>query len=292
MDEFNLLTFDVGGSHITAGTHNPSTLELKDVAIASTLGFSAAQDFFDALGTLKEKLLGTVRVEGASLAIPSPFDYQKGVSWMQHKYPELYGIDIRENAAELFQCATGKIAFLNDADSFLLGELHFGAGKNTHRTIGITLGTGIGSGFGVEGKIVTTGNDVPKDGEIWNLPYDGGIVEDAISTRSLQNAYKKKTGEKIEVREIAERAKSDQVAQEVFAEFGRNIGRVLLDLSKLFSPDCVVFGGAITRSSQLFFPFIREQMGANAIELREAQIADHAALYGAAVNWKQNTHKD
>ena len=94
------------------------------------------------------------------------------MSLMRHKLPFLYGVDLRQALAPRIGCDPVQVRFLNDADAYLLGEVGAGAAKGFGRAVGLTLGTGIGSAFAVDGRLVTPGPGVPKDGEIWNVPYE------------------------------------------------------------------------------------------------------------------------
>jgi glucokinase len=228
---------------------------------------------------------GVCRVAGAALAMPGPFDYEKGVSWMQHKMPYLYGVDVRHAMAKRLGWNDEQVQFLNDAAAFLLGEIGAGAAREASRSVGITLGTGIGSGFGIDGRLVTEGPGIPPGGEIWNLPFEGGIVEDLISTRSIQQRYKASTGREREVAEIAAGAAQDPAAIAVFQAFGRDLGRVLRILLSEFAPEVVVLGGGIARSAELFLPAAQHGLHGVALELRISDLGDSAPLVGAGVSW-------
>jgi glucokinase len=63
--------------------------------------------------------------------------------------------------AERFGWQPGQVRFLLDSAAFLLGEIGAGEARGVERAVGITLGTGIGSAFAVDGQIVTEGPGVP-----------------------------------------------------------------------------------------------------------------------------------
>jgi glucokinase len=226
---------------------------------------------------------GATGTLGAGLAMPGPFDYAAGVSWMRHKLPYLYGIDLREALAATFGWQARQVHFVNDAAAYLLGEVGAGAARDVTRVVGITLGTGIGSAFAVDGRIVTECFGVPPGGEIWNLPYKDRTVEDFLSTRAIRQAYRERTGQDREVSTIAAIAAEDQAAGEVFTEFGRHLGLALRSLLCEFAPDVVVLGGGISRSARLFLPAAELQLEGLGFELRVSTLGDHAPLVGAAV---------
>jgi glucokinase len=246
-----------------------------------------SEAFVDVLHSLGVKASeGVEGIEGAELAMPGPFDYAKGISWMKHKMPYLYGVNVSEALAARFAWKPGQVRFLNDAAAYLLGEVGAGAARGVKRVVCFTLGTGVGSGFAVDGKVVTEGKGVPPGGEIWNVAYDGGIVEDQISTRALQKAYKERKGQEREVASIAHYATGGEpAAREVFAEFGRNLGLALKLLLADFAPDVVVLGGGIARSAYLFLPATQAELESTKFEVRIAELGDNAPLAGAGVAW-------
>ena len=215
-----VLVFDVGGSHVSAAICLENGFQLSSVASAPYPPEHTSDAFVDFLYALGTKAsVGFEGVSGAELAIPGPFDFKNGVSLMRHKLPYIYGVDLRRLLAARFGWQPSQVRFLLDSAAFLLGEIAAGAAHGISRAVGITLGTGVGSAFAVDGRLVTEGPGVPPGGEIWNLPYEGGIIEDFVSTRAIQKNYQSRTGELAEVAKIAAKVPSDPEAAAVFAEF-------------------------------------------------------------------------
>jgi glucokinase len=218
--------------------------------------------------------------------MPGPFDYEKGISWMKHKMPYLYGVNVSEALAPRFGWKPDQVRFLNDAAAYLLGEVGAGAAQGVKRVVCFTLGTGVGSGFAVDGRVVTEGKGLPPGGEIWNVPYEGGIVEDMISTRALKQAYATRKGQEREVASIAHYAiGGDPDAVAVFQEFGKALGIAIKRLLTGFAPDVVVLGGGISRSASLFLDVVTAELAGTQIEVRIAELGDNAPLAGAGVAW-------
>jgi len=282
----HVLSYDVGGSHISAALCSESDLSLGPVAEAALPEVQSADAFVDVLMELAAQARANAgSTAGAAFAMPGPFDYSEGISWMKHKMPYLYGVNVREALARRMGWNGSQVRFLNDAAAYLLGEVGAGAARGVGRVAGFTLGTGIGSGFAVNGRIVTEGRGVPPGGEIWNVPFEGGIVEDQASTRFIKKAYHERTGAEKEVAEIAAEAATDPHASEVFAQLGQNLGRIIRMQLHDFAPEVVVLGGGIARSAHLFLPAAERELKGLPIEIRIAQLGDRAPLVGAAVAW-------
>lgn len=280
------LVYDVGGSHVAAAVCFAGSYRLGRVVSVPHPEEESAEAFISMLHALGvEAASGFGSVEGASLAFPGPFEYENGISRMTHKLPYLFGIDLRQALAARFGWLPLQIRFLKDASAFLLGEIGAGAAKGVSRAVGITLGTGIGGAFAVDGHVVTEGKGVPPGGEIWDLPYLGGIIEDSVSTRGLRAFYKRRTGEDREVSELAKMAGTDPAAAEAFQEFGHHLGVALHGALAEFAPQVIVLGGGISRSPQLFLPAAQKELDALGAELRVSALLDNAALAGAGVEF-------
>ncbi|HWA95360.1 MAG TPA: ROK family protein [Terracidiphilus sp.] len=283
-DVSSVLVFDIGGSHVSAAICHHPNFELGSIATAPLRGITTAQGFIDLLCNLGSEAMAGRKPAGAELAFPGPFEYGNGISRMEHKLPFLFGVDLRAPLAAYFGWQPEQVRFLNDAAAYLLGEVGAGAAKGVARTVCITLGTGIGCGFAVNGKHVTSGPGVPPGGEIWNVPYGKGIVEDELSTKFLIASYKNRTGTEISVAEMASRAGTDDAARAVFEEFGTQLGKTLGDVLHDFAPQVVVLGGGISKSPQLFVPTAEKVLNGS-FELRISVLHEKAPLVGAGVAW-------
>jgi glucokinase len=222
-DTATVLVYDVGGSHISAALCDQHTYALHGLSRAPLPASSEANEgsghfssasFGRLIHTLGEAAAQAARkplsgISGAGLAMPGPFDYERGISQMTHKLPSLLGVDLKAALSSRFGWKPSQVRFVNDAAAFLLGEVGAGVAKGYSRAIGITLGTGIGCAFAVNGHIAIPsdrpGGDptVPPGGEIWNLPYNGATVEDFVSTRYLRQQYLALTGLEAEVSDVA-----------------------------------------------------------------------------------------
>ena len=289
--ESRVLVYDVGGSHISAAVFDRGDCTVQGVV---TEGYPSEQNIDTFLNVLHS--LGTraaqdqADIPGVSIAMPGPFDYGRGVSWMQHKLPYLYGFDLRHALAARLGKAEAGVRFLNDAAAYLLGEITAGSARGVCRAVAITLGTGIGSAFAVDGHVLREGTGVPPGGEIWNLPYLGGILEDQISTRAVRQSYQSRTGEEREVAAIAASAAQDAVAAEVFSNFGHTLGTALRTVLAGFGPQVVVLGGGISRSAQLFLQAAQAELETPRVELRVSALGEIAPLVGAGAAWFETEH--
>lgn len=281
-----VLVFDVGGSHISTAICLLPQLSLMQMERTSLPAQTSVEAFLDAIASSAQHVQTQhTRPIGAAIAIAGPFDYSAGISHMRHKLEYLCGFDLKQAIAQRLNWAPNMVHFLNDAAAFLQGELATGAVQQAKRAIGITIGTGIGSAFARHGHLITEGLNVPPQGEIWNLPYNGGIIEDFISTRAIQSSYLHQTGRSCDVKTIASLASHEPAAQQVFANFGQQLGRILRHLATDFAPDVIVIGGGIAHASHLFLAMAQQELAPSTIHLQVSAQLDQAPLIGAAVSW-------
>jgi glucokinase len=280
-----VLVYDVGGSHVSAALCRRD-FSLGPVSRASYPPDLTADGFFQLLHSLGRQASGDAgALAGAELAMPAPFDYEAGISRMKHKLRYLYGVDLRGALAARFGWQPEQVRFVHDAAAFLLGELACGAARGVSRAVGITLGTGIGSGFSLDGGLLTEGFGVPPGGEIWNLPFAGGILEDSLSSSAIQRDYERRTGLKRDVTSLAAAAPVDAAARDTFIDFGAHLGQGLRATLSDFAPDVVVLGGGISNAAPLFLPSAQREVEGLRFRLQVSSMLDRGALVGAGAAW-------
>ena len=148
----------------------------------------------------------------------------------------------------------------------------------------LTLGTGVGSGFVAGRRLVTSGDEVPANGWVYCLPFEGGIVDEAFSTRWVCGRYRELTGQEISgAREAAERHAEDPAARRLFDEYGERLAAFAAPVAERFRADMLVLGGNISRAYPLFGPAMERRLEADGHRIRIGLPArpDHAALIGA-----------
>ena len=279
----NIVTgIDIGGSHITAA--------LIDLDAHSIIRHSLVRHQVNSKGSAEqviEEWSNSITQckachAGASnkigIAMPGPFDYEKGISLIKglDKYEALYNLNVKELLANKLEADPADIVMMNDASSFLKGEVFGGSARDCNNVIGITLGTGLGSATFKDGIIY--------DGDLYYTPYKDSTAEEYLSTRWFIKRYQELSGTIVEnVKEIAERVPFDESAAAVFVEFGNNLGEVLAAYIKSHKAETVVIGGNIINAWELFIPHaatVLQEHGLH-VSVVKAGLGEEAALLGA-----------
>ena len=281
---------DIGGTHVSGGRVNvaSATLEAGSRAFEPLPPRAGRTELLAAILRVTRSV-AKPGLTGLGVSVPGPFDYSGGVSEITHKLEGLHGVDLRaELQATALQDPT-TIRFLNDAEAFLLGEWWAGAARGHVRAVGVTLGTGLGSAFSDEGAIVRSGAGVPPRGELYAVRFRGAPVEQMISRAALLAAYRTGSEEGIDVEQIADRALAgERSAHRVFTDLGTVLGQFLAPWLRAFEPSCLVVGGSIARSWDLFAGALLAGLGpipglrtvTVAAQLEDAQLLG-AAFYAA-----------
>jgi len=282
-----ILTADIGGSHITV-----SICDLQNYAIlneyTTRVGVDSkgtADDILTTWAGVFQQVLKktTLPISALSVAMPGPFDYEKGISYIKglNKYEALYGMDIKGYLADLLKLDPQLVQFRNDAESTIAGEVLMGAAKDDQRVLGVTLGTGFGSAY--------SENRITKDINLGSNPYKETIADDYLSTRWFLKRYKELTGRSLAggVRELSELAEKNAAVQDIFKEFALNMSDFLSEPVKRLDPEALIICGNIAKASKFFLPHLTG--GLNSIIIKLAQLNEDAPLIGAAAMFDNMT---
>jgi glucokinase len=200
-----------------------------------------------------------------------------------------------------------KVALENDGDAAALAEAAWGAGKNKTRLIYVTIGTGIGGGIildgklyrGVDGAHPEVGHHViDASGPSCSCGFHGcweslaaGPAMVAWFQSQIPSDYPGRDG--LNGKLICDLAsKGDKLALRSLEREGRYLGLGLANLINLFTPDAIVLSGSVMKSSPLLFPGIRKTISegcrfvpAEKTELALASLGEDTNLIGAARVW-------
>jgi len=284
---------DIGGSHITCAAVDLETFRvLKETLTESAVNNKAAAD--EIISVWSQALWKIMRhlphdsVKGIGFGMPGPFDYVKGISYIEGvaKYENLYGINVMEAIAGKLRVPDGfPIRFMNDVSVFAVGEALVGKAAIAGRSMSITLGTGFGSAF-IDNRIpIVDGPEVPKLGCVYHLPYGDNIADDYFSTRWFLGQYKSLTGKELKgVKELADRAGSEKIVKDLFTEFGNNLASFLAPWLNRFKAEIVVVGGNISNAYNLFGEIFETGLKREGCSCKVAlsELKEDAALIGSA----------
>jgi glucokinase len=274
-----VLTADIGGSHITTAICNTLTNTIVPESMAR-VNVSSKDTAEHILAAWNKSFLASLDnfqqgVSGLGIAMPGPFDYENGISYITglDKFEAIYGLDIRHELAASLLLDAAAIQFRNDAEAAVAGEVWAHFGKYHQNIVGITLGTGFGSAHYTAG--------VTKDVNWGSFAFKDSIADDYLSTRWFLKRYMELSGTQLnEVKQLAELAPTDAWALAVFDEFALNLGDFLEVQLSSIKPDALIICGNIAKASKFFLP--RIQVRFKDIQIELAVLGEDAPLFGVA----------
>jgi glucokinase len=283
----NLIGIDIGGSHISAAQVQlgKNAAVISDFYEADVDTFGTAESIISAWTRVIEKAAGESSHFQLGIAMPGPYDYENGVSLIkdQGKMASIYQLSVKDLLAESLGISPCQIAFTNDAEAFLSGESFAGAGRDFKNSIGITLGTGLGSAIKV--------HEVVKDAKLWTAPFRDGIAEDYLGTSWFRSFALEQYGIEIAgVKELLDQGFDSSISAKIFETFGHTFGEFLFPYLIRLHTEGVVLGGKISLASARFLPFTQqylETMG-YPVAFKISEFGEKSALIGACLPFLKN----
>lgn len=169
----------------------------------------------------------------------------------------------------------------NDAKCFVRAEALIGAGKNHKNVYGLIIGTGIGGGWWINSSIYQSAHNVSEPGE---------MVIDMASNLNIEQSYHRLM-QNNPGKMSQEAIIGDPLAEQVYNEFGRQLGIVLANISNIVDPEIFVLGGGAIASSDLFLSIAKKEMkehinssdAAKKIKIVKSTLGVNAGAIGAAL---------
>lgn len=261
---------DVGGTNIKSGVILESGELLADEihmvpSLAKENQETLLNHFFDIIVNELNRAPTHSMLLGVGVGFPGPFDYPNGISKIQgiNKYDSLYDINIGEALSKKLHSVSSiasrlapsfAIRFENDATLYALGELVKGNASSEGKCLCVCIGTGLGSAFLEDGKLITDREDVPHCGWVYATPFKTSIIDDHLSARGIMNHYNTHAASLVtSVKPIADACLAENlIAQNTFTYFGTSLGEGLNIFLNQFPATTLVIGGQISKSYPLF----------------------------------------
>jgi glucokinase len=276
---------DIGGSHITAALVETNRFEIKQSTLTRKPVNSGGQAteilecWIEAIEhTLKKH--GDTKPDKIAIAMPGPFDYEEGVCLIKglHKYESLYGLNIKNYISDSLDIKPANICFVNDAQCFLEGEMKGNQYNSYKRTLGITLGTGLGSAISFNGNT--------EDANFAVSPFKGTIAEEYLSTRWFVERYYQLSGERVkDVKDIILH-NHPLFIDSIFEEFADTFFQFLSPLILNDMYEVLIIGGNIVKAADRFLDRLQAQLNtlpvAAPIQIHLANLGEYSAMIGAS----------
>ncbi len=259
---------------------------------------------------LAQRNIDLSRLDSICVAAAGAIDSERGLVTSSPHLPGWHDVSLRDIVKEKYKVNT---FLINDANAIALGEHHFGVGRGVNNLILLTLGTGIGGGIIINGRLYSGASG--SAGEIGHTTIDingprcicgnTGCLETLVcGTAVAEEAMKRiRQGEKSSLTEIVEgkienitaekvsiaAQSGDSLASEVILRAATYLGVGLVNVVNIFNPEMIIIGGGMAKMGDLLLnparQVVRErtfQLAAQAVRIVPAQLGDDAGVLGAA----------
>ncbi len=299
---------DLGGTNLRVAAVDSDGVILERVSIPAVYDCGperVVEDIVRVIDSIRSPL-GTAGLRGVGIGIPGFVDFDAGVVIEASNLPGFQGFPIRE---EIQQHLGAPIILENDANAAALGEMWTGAGRDVRDLLLLTLGTGIGGGIVIGGKILHGFRCMA--GEIGHMTVypDGnpcgcgncGCLEKHASATAIAAMGRMMLGKDVTAARMHQLAKEgNERAVLVFESMGKALGIALANLITIFNFPLYLLSGGPLPAWEFFAPamffeiskrsFAYKRSGAR---VEKALLGGDAGLLGAAyLPFQQVVHKE
>jgi glucokinase len=314
---------DVGGTTMKAGVVDDTGTPLSSVSLPTEASRGQERGLERMCETIRQAIsaakLNLDAIEAIGVATPGLMDIPGGVILDPPNLQPWKNVPVREHVSRVFSKPT---AFQNDANAATLGEYWAGAGKGVVSMAMFTLGTGVGGGVIIEGRILegrhSHGAELGHTKIEMTAPRlcgcgrKGCLEAYASATAVVKRTYEalnldggksvlheslRSRGE-ITARDVFEAAKKDGLAKKIVEDTAFYLAVGAINIMHTINPDLVVFGGGMTSAGEPFLALIRAQVKelafavpAERTQIRFAQLGTDAGFIGAACCGRQLVHR-
>lgn len=256
------------------------------------------------LKIIKDSRLTKLNIFGVGLGLPGPVDAQRGKVYFLPNIAGWKNINLKVILSKKLRLPV----FLdNDAKLMSLAEYTLGAARGAKCAVCITLGTGVGGGIVIDGRIYRGVNNIA--GEIGHLPINesgpvcncGGraCLEAYIGNNRILRQAKKIFKRDISLEELSALAKkSDSRALKIWSGVGNRLGMALVSVVNLLNPDRIVIGGGVANAGAILFDPVKKfivkramPVQARDVKIVKARLGPDAGIIGAAILVGENIGK-
>jgi glucokinase len=276
------LGVDLGGTQMRmAAVTGEGRLATEVVSVPTGKGFGPEhlrQGLRDLRHRLRAALDGRVVL---ALGFGTAGIVDRGPLTQCNNLPLLNGTDLGKLLRETSGCP---VALENDARCFTLAEARYGAGRGAQDVCGITLGTGVGCGVMVGGRLHRGSGS--QAGEVYRIPLRGHPLEDFLSGAGVVRGYEAAGGMPGATRDaqgIAELARTgDPAARAAWRSLGEDLAFLCASVIALLDPTVIVIGGSLSGARDLYGAVLASRLKGYPTRIAEAALGPAAGVIGAA----------
>jgi glucokinase len=317
MDKPYVIGMDMGGTNTVFGIVDARGTVIAKSAIKTGSHSDVnlyIDDIYEELIKLIDTVGGVEKIKGIGIGAPNGNYYTGNIEFA----PNLPWKGIIPFAKLMTDKFGIPAALTNDANAAAVGEMTYGAARGMKNFIMITLGTGVGSGIVVDGKVVY-GHDgfagelghvivVKTNGRLCGCGRSGcletyasatGVARSAreiLQSRTEQSILRNIPAESITSKDVFDAAQEgDEIAKQIFQFTGKILGETFADFVSFSAPEAIVLFGGLTKAGDLILNPVVENMEKNLLKIWKGKVkvlfselkeSDAAILGASALAWE------
>jgi len=247
MNNKTILGIDMGGTNIRAGLVNEH--KIKSITSRRVNGKGSMEKVLQDIFYLTDNLIDN-SITSIGIGVPGLVDLEHGIVYDAVYIPSWKKVPLKELMEERYHLP---VLINNDANCFALGEFYFGKGNGANSMIGLTIGTGLGSGIIINKKLYAGKNC--GAGEFGMVDYLDKCYEYYASGQFFQNVYQM-DGEVV----FNLAAKADSRAIKMYEQMGMHLGNAIRMIMYTYDVELIILGGSVRHAWPYFSKTMWQQI--------------------------------
>jgi glucokinase len=274
MNRQTTIGIDMGATNFRAGlVENGNMIQIVSRSVTNK---DSIENVLEELFSLIDEVINDL-VISIGIGVPGLVDPKNGVVFDVINIPGWQEVPLQQLLFDRYQML---VKIDNDANCFALGEFHFGKGKGYESMIGVTIGSGLGTGIILNKKLYTGKNGAA--GEFGMIPYLDKYFEYYASGQFFQNKYG------LDGNEVFKRAgEGHQPSIKMYEEMGTHLGNAINAMLYALDIELIVFGGSVRNAYPYFSKAMWQQIQTlafrrtvNQLKIEVSEL-ENAAILGA-----------
>jgi len=243
MKDVKIIGIDLGATNVRGAVVDGQAISEIISQRINTKG--SEQQVLEDVFEIADKLIDN-SVKAIGIGVPSVVDVKEGIVYDVQHIPSWKEVHLKQLMEARYHIP---VHVNNDANCFALGEYYFGQGKGVDSFVGLTIGTGLGSGI-IINKQLYAGTNCGA-GEFGMVDYLDNNYEFYCSGSFFQNVYG------LNGEEVFKNAKNgDPQALKLYKEMGIHLGNAIKLVMYTYDPELIILGGSV----QLAYEFFEQTM--------------------------------
>lgn len=255
---------DIGGTKIRGGVIREDG-KILSVRETPTEAMRGGKEVMEQVAQLIQQL-SSEEIIGIGVGATGQVGLQGEILSATETFPDWAGIHLQKELQVRFQLP---VHVINDVQAMALGELSFGAGKDTQDFLCLALGTGVGGSIVSHGKLVRGMSGAA--GEVGHMLFHpggrrcpcgkNGCLEAYVSGHALEERYQEKNGVKKAGMDIVRGAQEGEwAARALLEEYVDDLALGIASLVTVLNPRKVILGGGVAQSLPQYLPSVEEKV--------------------------------